>query len=71
MSKGNRYTIYAGSIAELSEAAGMVDRCMNNGTGHNEIRYRLDNGRELGYDTGFITDGALDELARSFCVLRD
>jgi hypothetical protein len=45
---------------------------MQRETGRNEIRYKLINGDlQAGYDTGFITDGALRQLMFDFVVLKD
>lgn len=71
MSRYKSFTVYGEDRAELSRAADIVDRCMDNGAGRNEIRYRLTGGQQLGYDTGFITDGALCELGRSFTIVQD
>ena len=72
MSKGNNYTVYGYSMAELAKAADMVDSSMQRETGRNEIRYKLINGDlQAGYDTGFITDGALRRLMFDFVVMKD
>lgn len=71
MDRGNSYTVYGGSMAELAKAADMVDSYMERETGRNEIRYKLTNGLQTGYDTGFITDGALRRLTSAFTVLKD
>lgn len=72
MDRGNSYTVYGDSMAELAKAADMVDSFMQRETGRNEIRYKLINGDlQTGYDTGFITGGALRRLASVFTVLKD
>lgn len=65
----NSYIVYAGSVEELSEVADRVDAYMDRGTGKNEVRYRLTNGQQVGYDTGFINDLALHVLAHDFTVV--
>lgn len=71
MNECNNYTVYAESAAELAHAADRIDKSMDRAIGRNEIRYCLNNGRQVGYDTGFITDGALDELRRDFVIVQD
>ena len=72
MDRGNSYTVYGDSMTELARAADMVDSFMQRETGRNEIRYKLTSGDlQTGYDTGFITDGALRRLTSAFTVLKD
>ena len=72
MDRDNSYTVYGDSITELAKAADMVDSFMQRATGRNEIRYKLTSGDlQTGYDTGFITDGALRRLTSAFTVLKD
>ena len=50
MNECNNYTVYAGSAAELARAADRIDKSMDRAIGRNEIRYCLNNGRQVGYD---------------------
>lgn len=66
------YTVWSFEREELEEAADKVDSLMDQGAGLNEIRYQIMGDPEpLPFDTGYITDSALEELQRGFIVVED
>lgn len=68
--QGRYFTVRCKTIGRLEKAVKAVERSMNNRIGNNAISYQITGQPEkLPWDTGYITDDALDRLQRHYTVI--
>jgi len=63
-------TILGECLEELEAAAERVEQLMDQGTGRNVVRYQIiGDDRRQPWDSGYITDEALQELQLGYIVI--
>ena len=74
MQDSKEYIVLGWSQEELEDAVERIDRHMDRRTGPNAIRYGLvdvahGKTEAMPWDTGYITDEALEDMQRGFIVI--
>lgn len=69
---GKVFTVLGECLEELELAAERIDAYMGKKIGHNAIHYQIiGQPQQLPYDTGFITDAALEEMQLGFILVQE